>query len=81
MAELDVLVPVAGLIDIEREIGKVNQEIADLDKELARVRGKLGNEQFLSKAPAEVVEKERRIEAELAEKRAKLEERKKALQG
>ena len=81
LADLDILVPVAGLIDVEREIEKVNQEIADLDKELARVRGKLGSEQFLSKAPAEIVEKERRIEAELAEKRAKLEERKKALQG
>ena len=75
LPELDVLVPVAGLVDVESEVKKISQEIGTLDKELARIRGKLGNEQFLSKAPAEIVEKERRIETELAEKREKLEER------
>jgi valyl-tRNA synthetase len=77
LPELEILVPVAGLIDVKQEVQKVGQEIAELDKELTRVRAKLSNEQFLSKAPPEIVEKERRIEAELAEKRGKLEERRK----
>ena len=54
---------------------RLRKEITELDKELARVNGKLANAQFLSRAPAEVVEKERAIQRELTEKRAALEQR------
>ncbi|MDO8587231.1 MAG: valine--tRNA ligase [Armatimonadota bacterium] len=80
-AELDVHVPVAGLIDVDKEVSRLETELQSLDKELARTTGKLTNEQFTSRAPAEVVEKERRIQQELAEKKGKLEERLGALRG
>ena len=54
---------------------RLRKEIAELDKELARVNGRLSNEQFLSRAPAEVVEKERGIQRDLTEKRTALVQR------
>jgi valyl-tRNA synthetase len=59
-------------VDVEQETAKIKNELAALEKELARTTGKLGNQQFLAKAPAEVVEKERRIAGELEERKAKL---------
>ncbi len=75
----DVYLPVAGLVDIEKEVARIESELKTIEKDLARCLGKLSNEQFTSKAPAEVIDKERRIAAELEDKKAKLEERKKAL--
>jgi valyl-tRNA synthetase len=72
---LEVLLPVAGLVDVERERERIESDLAAVQKELARVNGKLGNAQFLERAPRDVVEKERRILAELEEKKAKLEAR------
>ncbi|MDO8681880.1 MAG: valine--tRNA ligase [Armatimonadota bacterium] len=77
--DFDLHVPVAGLIDVEKELSKIEQELEALGKELSRTEGKLSNEQFIARAPAEVVEKERRIQQELQEKKAKLEERLAAL--
>ena len=56
---LKVMVPLAGLIDVEAELARLDKEIQKLEKECQRLSGKLGNEKFVSKAPAEVVEKER----------------------
>jgi valyl-tRNA synthetase len=70
-----------GSVDVAAERARAASELAALEKELASVRGKLGNEQFLSRAPAEVVEKQRRIEAELVEREVRLRERLAALAG
>ncbi|MEE4660458.1 MAG: valine--tRNA ligase [Halieaceae bacterium] len=56
---LEILVPMAGLIDKDAELARLAREIEKLDKDLARVRGKLANAAFVDKAPAEVVDKER----------------------
>ncbi|MNP17382.1 Valine--tRNA ligase [compost metagenome] len=64
VGEMQVLVPMAGLIDKTAELARLDKEIARLDGEVKRVGGKLGNEGFVAKAPAEVIEKER---AKLAE--------------
>jgi valyl-tRNA synthetase len=69
------------LVDVDKELARIDSELASINKELARVTGKLSNEQFTSKAPAEIVEKERRIQSELQDKKTKLEDRKKALGG
>ena len=63
---MEVLVPMAGLIDKEKEIARLNKEIERINKEVGRFEGKLNNEKFISKAPAEVVEKE---QAKLTEAR------------
>jgi len=76
---IDVFVEVAGLVDVDKEIIRIDSELASIAKELARSEGKLSNESFVSRAPADVVDKERRIVAELTDKQAKLNERKAAL--
>ncbi|MGB9803629.1 valine--tRNA ligase [Desulfofundulus sp.] len=72
---VEFYVPLAGLIDIDRELARLKKELASVEKELGRVRGKLRNEGFLAKAPAEVVEKERTREKELAGKSSAIRER------
>ncbi|MBU1740050.1 MAG: class I tRNA ligase family protein, partial [Proteobacteria bacterium] len=57
--DVSVFVPLAGLIDFTAEEARLQKEIAKLEKDLSRVRAKLGNEDFLQKAPAEVVRKEK----------------------
>ena len=50
--------PIAGLVDKEAEISRLEKEISKLDIEVSRLRGKLGNAAFIDKAPAAVVNKE-----------------------
>ena len=59
VGELKVLVPLAGLIDIDRECERLQKTISRFERDLARSRGKLGNENFVTRAPAAVVDKER----------------------
>ncbi|WP_138442020.1 valine--tRNA ligase [Marinobacter alexandrii] len=58
VGEMEVLVPMAGLIDKDAELKRLDKELERLQKEIGRLEGKLGNEKFTAKAPAEVVEKE-----------------------
>ena len=64
VGDMQVLVPMAGLIDKDAELARLDKEIARLDGEVKRVGGKLANQGFVAKAPAEVLDKER---AKLAE--------------
>ncbi len=63
--DVEMVVPLRGLIDVEAELDKLTRERKKLKKELARVSGKLANEKFLANAPAAVVERERAREEEL----------------
>jgi len=64
VGEMEVLVPMAGLIDKDAELARLDKEIQRLAGEVQRVGGKLSNASFVDKAPAEVIAKER---AKLAE--------------
>jgi valyl-tRNA synthetase len=57
--EWELLFPVGSLMDVEREISRLRDELGKLDTEMSRIRGKLENKNFIAKAPPEVVEKER----------------------
>ena len=59
VGDLEILVPMAGLIDKDAELARLERETDKLEKDLARIQGKLNNKAFVDKAPAEVVEKER----------------------
>ncbi len=59
VGELEILVPMAGLIDKDAELARLSREVEKLEKDLTRIRGKLGNASFVDKAPADVVAKER----------------------
>lgn len=59
VGDMEILVPMAGLIDKDAECARLQKEIDKLDKEVAKINGKLGNASFVDKAPAAVVEKEK----------------------
>ncbi len=64
----ELFVPLVGAVDFDAELARLDKELTKLDKELNTVRRKLENEGFTSKAPAEVVQKEKEKEQALAEK-------------
>jgi valyl-tRNA synthetase len=72
VGEMEVLVPMAGLIDKDAELARLDKEVARLEGEVKRVGGKLANEGFVAKAPAEVLEKERAKLAEAEQALAKM---------
>jgi valyl-tRNA synthetase len=72
VGEMQVLVPMAGLIDKDAELARLDKEIQRLQGEVQRVGGKLSNEGFVAKAPAEVLDKERAKLAEAEQALAKL---------
>ncbi|MBC7200836.1 MAG: valine--tRNA ligase [Stutzerimonas sp.] len=72
VGDLQVLVPMAGLIDKDAELARLDKEIARLDGEVQRVGGKLANAGFVDKAPPQVIDKERAKLAEAEQARAKL---------
>ena len=75
VAGIEVYLPLAGLIDVEKENARLNKELAAIDKELSRVEGKLGNAGLLAKAPEAVIEKEKAKAEELNGKKAAINER------
>ncbi|MBF7731096.1 valine--tRNA ligase [Pseudomonas sp. N040] len=72
VGEMEVLVPMAGLIDKDAELARLDKEIQRLSGEVQRVGGKLANAGFVAKAPAEVLDKERAKLAEAEQALAKL---------
>jgi valyl-tRNA synthetase len=62
---VEVLVPLAGLIDVSAETARLEKEIGKLDAGLKSVTGKLNNEKFVSNAPDAVVAKERAKQEEM----------------
>lgn len=69
VGEMEILIPMAGLIDKDAELARITKAMDKIEKDVSRTRGKLGNEKFVSNAPEAVIEKER----------GKLEEGEKAL--
>ena len=70
---LEILVPLEGIVDKDAEIERLVRQLDKLGKNLDRARAKLANPSFRDRAPAEVVEKERRRAAELDTSIGKLE--------
>ena len=63
--DMEIIVPLKGLIDAEAELAKLDKERTKLEKELQRINGKLNNKKFLSNAPDEVVAKEHQKQGEI----------------
>ncbi|WP_068545894.1 valine--tRNA ligase [Thalassotalea crassostreae] len=59
IGEMSVLIPMAGLIDVEAELARITKAIEKLEKDVQRTRGKLSNENFVGKAPEAVINKEK----------------------
>ncbi|MCQ2516725.1 MAG: valine--tRNA ligase [Saccharofermentans sp.] len=71
----EIYMPLEDLIDIEKELARLGKECEKLDGELARVKGKLSNENFVSKAPAAVIDAEKAKLAKYEELKKGIEER------
>jgi valyl-tRNA synthetase len=65
-------VPLAGLVDPDKERERVTRELAKVQKDLATLNKKLGNADFVARAPAEVVAKDRERTQELEAAQVKL---------
>ncbi len=59
LGSMNILVPMAGLINVDAELERLGKRRSKLEQELARATAKLGNENFVRSAPAEVVAQER----------------------
>nr|WP_280530916.1 valine--tRNA ligase [Paenibacillus alvei] len=68
----ELYLPLAGLLDIEQEIARLQKEVEHLNKEVERVDKKLANQGFIAKAPASVIEEERAKQRDYSEKRDKV---------
>ena len=80
VGELNILIPMAGLIDKEAELARLDKEIQKILNDLPRVEGKLSNPTFIDKAPADVIDKEKAKLADLRSTLNNLEQQKTKIQ-
>jgi valyl-tRNA synthetase len=73
-SKMVIYVPLVGLVDLKEEKSRLTKEITKVDADLQSLERKLGNPNFASKAPAEIVQKDRARVEELRLKRAKLQD-------
>lgn len=68
LGEIELLIPMADLIDKEAELSRLNKELAKLNKDIELAQGKLNNPKFTDKAPEEIIakEKDKLAQAQLA---------------
>ena len=75
-SDIEIVIPLAGLVDIDAEKARIAKELKKSDKEIAFIEKKLGNPKFVAKAPAEVVEEQKtRLVAENERKERLIEAR------
>ncbi|MFA9458273.1 valine--tRNA ligase [Halalkalibacter sp. AB-rgal2] len=67
---VELYLPLAGLLDLDAEIARLEKELQKLDKEVERVEKKLNNQGFLAKAPEKVIEEEKAKKEDYEAKRA-----------
>ena len=73
-AQMEIFVPLAGLIDVDAERERLGKEITRSEQELGGLKRKLDNPNFVAKAPADVVEKDRARVEELEARISKLQD-------
>jgi valyl-tRNA synthetase len=80
LGQMRILIPMQGLIDKHAELARLEKEIQRIEKDLPRLETKLGDPDFIDKAPAPVVEKERAKLDELRSNLGQLREQAKKIQ-
>ncbi len=73
--------PLEGVVDIGAEVARLTKERAKLESDVAKIDAKLGNADFLARAPEEVVEEQRERREEMTARMAKIGEALGRLQG
>jgi valyl-tRNA synthetase len=79
VGKMEILIPLEGLIDKDAEIKRLDKEIAKFDKIIKQSAGKLNNDNYVAKAPAEVVQKEREKLAEMEQALSQLQQQRQSL--
>ena len=70
---IEIYLPLKGLVDMEKEVARLEKEVEKMNSEIKRIEGKLNNQGFVAKAPADVIEKEKeKLEKYTATKEALL---------
>ncbi len=72
--DLEIFVPLKGLVDVESELAKLDKEKKKVEAKLKQVNGKLSNEKFLANAPDAVVQKEQDKKNDLDARLLKIDE-------
>ena len=75
LSGVELYLPLAGLLDLDAEIARLEKEVKKLDSEVERVQKKLSNQGFVAKAPAKVIQEEKAKEKDYLEKRATVQAR------
>ena len=72
VGDIEIYLPLAGVVDLQQELARLEKELKKMDGEIARAEGKLSNAGFIAKAPVEVVAEERAKVEEYRQKRDKV---------
>jgi valyl-tRNA synthetase len=80
LGSLEIMIPMAGLIDKDAELARIAKALDKLEKDFARTQGKLANEKFVSNAPDIVIEKEKAKLADFTMQISKLHEQRSSIE-
>ena len=69
---MEIFVPIKGILDISAEISRLNKELEKVNEAITFLDRKLLNEDFISNAPSQIVEKEKKRYSESIDKRDKI---------
>ena len=72
--DIEIFVPLKGLVDVDAELAKLGRERGKVEKSLKQVNGKLANKKFLDNAPADVVAREQGKKEEFEARLQRIEE-------
>jgi valyl-tRNA synthetase len=78
---MSLVVPLAGLVDVDKECKRLRGELASLEKQLSALDARLSNDAFIAKAPAAVIDGERKKLAEWTTRRGQLQDKVQTLCG
>lgn len=71
---VEIILPLEGMVDLDKEIARLEKELEEVGSEIKRAEGKLANEGFVNKAPGHLVQREREKLQEFKEKKVKLQQ-------
>ena len=80
VGEMEILIPMAGLIDKDAELARINRALAKIEADFGRTQGKLNNEKFVSNAPPAVIDKEKAKLEDFSMQMTKLKEQKETIE-
>jgi valyl-tRNA synthetase len=78
---IEIIIPLAGLIDVTKECARLRTEVAELEKQIVSREGRLNNPKYVERAPEQIVLNDRAILNEMKTKREQLVDKVRSLCG